>query len=572
MNRRRWVIGVAIAAVVGVGGYLVAGALRSGTDTRETADQTGRPEGPFFFSSVEQNGGTPDGGPSILSGAPEGCVPTRTAYDWVNGGGMSVGDVLASTTSGTVTVRYTDADGYRDVSAILNGNAVEPLSHTQPFDSCIPLLVTMDIDDVDLVDLHLISPSGVDYSTATAQALGADLYIRTDFLSMEIPEPEAGDWTIELGRVGEWSRTITAKLGFHQWPPAFDPYAVCEATITGDTIEVDASKSWDEDGEVVDYFWQITDETLFHDAQATYDASGLPDGDYYLACIVTDNDGNDTFSGVYITLGTTPESRLSPETRTFSSLDFFGEPGGGRASGSEPEEGCEETRTAWETLQERDIPYGTELASSDAGVLYEAANEADRGVINMSVIFSGEGSTPIRHTEVLDSCRGLLTRMEAPLHGGGTFSLISPSGKEYTVDTESEPGVGVNSEYDDITYRISSPESGTWTLVFDPAPNAIAGAPYAILFSQDDPVFYSPSTICNASVTGKEIRVDASESWDEDGEIVRYEWTFPDGATAEGVTATHTLEGGWRGYRYVRCTLTDDDGYVTNDGVSVYLD
>ena len=58
------------------------------------------------------------------------------------------------------------------------------------------------------------------------------------------------------------------------------------------------------------------------------------------------------------------------------------------------------------------------------------------------------------------------------------------------------------------------------------------------------------------------IRFDASDSYDTDGEIVEYLWSFGDGTSDEGVEVEHrysTAQGsGWR--PQVRLTVVDEDG------------
>lgn len=55
-----------------------------------------------------------------------------------------------------------------------------------------------------------------------------------------------------------------------------------------------------------------------------------------------------------------------------------------------------------------------------------------------------------------------------------------------------------------------------------------------------------------------EVDFDASASTDDDGSIVSYSWDFDDGATASGVTATHTFSDA--GVYEVVLTVTDDGG------------
>lgn len=57
---------------------------------------------------------------------------------------------------------------------------------------------------------------------------------------------------------------------------------------------------------------------------------------------------------------------------------------------------------------------------------------------------------------------------------------------------------------------------------------------------------------------GDTVEVDASASFAVDGGGLRYAWEFGDGATASGVTATHTYFRG--GSMTIRLTVTDDEG------------
>ena len=71
-----------------------------------------------------------------------------------------------------------------------------------------------------------------------------------------------------------------------------------------------------------------------------------------------------------------------------------------------------------------------------------------------------------------------------------------------------------------------------------------------------------------SGVVPLEVHVDASGSHDADGAIVSYAWEFGDGATATGVTATHTYDTPRAQPYVVRLTVTDDSGatdFTTRD-------
>ena len=67
-----------------------------------------------------------------------------------------------------------------------------------------------------------------------------------------------------------------------------------------------------------------------------------------------------------------------------------------------------------------------------------------------------------------------------------------------------------------------------------------------------------PVAAFTSSVTGLGVAVDASGSSDSDGTIASYAWTFGDGATGSGATATHMYATG--GSYDVTLTVTDDKG------------
>ena len=61
-------------------------------------------------------------------------------------------------------------------------------------------------------------------------------------------------------------------------------------------------------------------------------------------------------------------------------------------------------------------------------------------------------------------------------------------------------------------------------------------------------------------LTPLQVEFDASESTDEDGQIVTYQWSFGDGLYGSGKTVTHTYTAG--GPFTAQLTVIDNDGYV----------
>jgi PKD repeat protein len=76
-----------------------------------------------------------------------------------------------------------------------------------------------------------------------------------------------------------------------------------------------------------------------------------------------------------------------------------------------------------------------------------------------------------------------------------------------------------------------------------------------------------PMASFTVSVNGLHVDVDASGSSDADGTIVSYAWDFFDGATATGVTASHTYAG--NGSYIITLVVTDNDGLMATASQSV---
>ncbi len=76
---------------------------------------------------------------------------------------------------------------------------------------------------------------------------------------------------------------------------------------------------------------------------------------------------------------------------------------------------------------------------------------------------------------------------------------------------------------------------------------------------------YSPEE----PLVGEEMNFDASTSYDPDGTVVRYDWDFGDGNTAEGREVTYTYAES--GEYTVTLTVTDDDGLTDSTEVSFIL-
>ncbi|MGW8317431.1 MAG: PKD domain-containing protein, partial [Bacteroidales bacterium] len=127
-----------------------------------------------------------------------------------------------------------------------------------------------------------------------------------------------------------------------------------------------------------------------------------------------------------------------------------------------------------------------------------------------------------------------------------TMDLTEAMGRQFTslqlaacVDNVAEADVW----FDDV--RLSNPDAGDGTPV----------------------LLFSPSV--TTLTLGDELTLDASESYDFDGEIVDYSWELGDGYTGSGALLTHTYADG--GVYTVTLTITDNDGKSSTGSTEVFV-
>jgi chitodextrinase len=120
------------------------------------------------------------------------------------------------------------------------------------------------------------------------------------------------------------------------------------------------------------------------------------------------------------------------------------------------------------------------------------------------------------------------------------------SGERVTVDAES---VDANATFGVLVDAYTN--GGSWTLEITETSTDGGGG------GNEGPTASFAASATTVSV-GESVDVDASASSDADGQIASYDWTFGDGTTADGVTASNAYDA--TGEYDVTLTVTDDDG------------
>lgn len=78
---------------------------------------------------------------------------------------------------------------------------------------------------------------------------------------------------------------------------------------------------------------------------------------------------------------------------------------------------------------------------------------------------------------------------------------------------------------------------------------------------------HAPTASFTMTTSGLTVAADGSGSWDADGVIVSYLWSWGDGTTGSGMTASHPYE--MAGLYSITLTVTDDDGLTCTMSSSV---
>lgn len=119
------------------------------------------------------------------------------------------------------------------------------------------------------------------------------------------------------------------------------------------------------------------------------------------------------------------------------------------------------------------------------------------------------------------------------------LELVSPSGR--TIDRStvaSDVRRETGATYDAVT--IQRPEAGDWTLRLVGHETDEEGTPFYMQQTAVPSSNEPPTAAFQLSVDGSDITVDATDSYDPDGELISYQWSFGDGTAAQGLTAEHT--------------------------------
>lgn len=539
--------------------------------TRSVEAVTGLPSVDFSASSTAYE-------VAVDASASTDADGTITSYAWDFGDGAQATGVTASHTyaaAGTYTVMLTvtDNDGLqvsttRQVVVSLAAPVASFTSTSSRLSAAFDASASSDADGT-VVSYAWDFGDGTTGTGRTASHVYATGGTRTVTLTV----------TDNDGLHGTTSSAVTVGLAA--------PIARIATASSALTVSADGSTSTDTDGTVTSYAWDFGDGATGTGASVTHTYAAA--GTYSLTLTVVDNDGLSATATTSVTLSSGV---------TLYGADTFGRTvtsGWGTADLGGP----------WTvTAGAGSVSGGTgrlalPSSSSAAGARLPGASAAS-AVTSSSVSFdkrpNGSGGYVLVRGRITASGAEYRLKLREDATGVLTAWLTKAvSGVETVLSptTTIATGVGAGTVIDSVlSVSGASPTQlqakvwldgqatpSTWTLSATDSDPALQSAGHVGLYAQNSstttngPIVASfdnvrvassqitptaPVAYFTTTTTGRSVAVDASGSSDPDGTLAGYAWSFGDGTTATGPTASHLYST--TGDKTITLTVTDNSG------------
>jgi len=476
---------------------------------------------------------------------PDGSIISYlwTFGDGTNASGVSVSHAYSDNGIFTVTLIVTDNDG-----ATATVTATKTVLNRTPVASFTESATTVYKDEV----IHFnastsYDPDGfiVSYFWTFGDGTNAT------GVTADHTYPNVGTYTVTLtvtDNDGATASTSAVKTVLSR-PPVASFTESTTTVLTGEFIYFNASTSYDPDGTIVSYFWTFGDGTNASGVSVSH--AYVNNGIYTVTLTVTDSDGaTGTATATKTVLNRPPVASFTESATTVltGELIYF------NASASYDLDGTivsyfwtfgDGTNAAGVTVSHaysNNGVYTVTLTVTDDDGATATAN-AIKTVLNRAPTASfTESATTVYRGEVI--------------HFNASASF-DPDGSIVSYfwsfgDGTNATGMLVDHAYTNIgTYTV------TLTVTDDDGATGTATATKTVLNRSPVAEFTESTTL---AYTGEVIYFNASGSYDSDGSIVSYFWTFGDGSTASGVTVSHAYSE--NGVYTVTLTVTDNEGAV----------
>jgi YD repeat-containing protein len=348
--------------------------------------------------------------------------------------------------------------------------------------------------------------------------------------------------------------TTTAMVTVKSDHPPVAQLDVSATTLTvGDTLTGDASRSYDPEGRITRYEWDLNGDGNYSADGKKHSVTFDEPGDYNVGLRVTDDDGNqaETHVAIHVNDLPAPVARIACDATTIAAKKSL------RCKADTSASPVKLTRLDWDT--DGDGAYdrsGSEVrvTFAKAGARTLRLRVADGGgrVAESSVAIAVTNNLPtasltapstvgLRARAAFDGLRssdtdGVIASWEWDLDGDGTYENAGPQPSfVYTA-----PGTYT------VRLRVTDDDGGQATTtatvrVTDAAPTARITLP--------------AHAAVNADLT-----FDGTTSTDPDGTIAKYEWDLDGNGTYETTGANPVKRYTTTGTRTIRLRVTDDFG------------
>jgi PKD repeat protein/uncharacterized protein YgiM (DUF1202 family) len=325
--------------------------------------------------------------------------------------------------------------------------------------------------------------------------------------------------------------------------------------LVGQQLSFDASGSNDPDGAIATYDWDFGDGASAQGVQATHAYTTA--GNYTVKLTVTD-DGDLTDSVTHDVAIQAPAPSNQAPTAAFSgpATGLVGEQLSFDASGSNDPDGSI-AAYAW------DFGDGASAQGVQATHVYTAAGSY---TVRLTVTDDGDLTDSVTHG----------VTVQAPPNQAPTAAFSGPAtglvGEQLSFDASgsSDPdgniatyawdfGDGASAQGVQATHTYAAAGSYTVRLTVTDDGGLTDSVTHGVTVQA--PPNQAPTAAFSGPATGlvgEQLSFDASGSSDPEGPIALYGWNFGDGASAQGVQATHAYTAA--GNYTVRLTVTDDGG------------
>lgn len=351
------------------------------------------------------------------------------------------------------------------------------------------------------------------------------------------------------GNHGTTSQTVSVTEG--NSPTASFVYSPANPA-ENETIYFNASESDDPDGDIVSFDWDFGDGTTGKGETVTHQYGSS--GSYTVLLKVTDNDGNVDTASQTVSVGDnenpvasffyTPSNPVVDQVIQFNATDS-----------NDPDGTIEKYQ--WD-MGDGTTLYGSivshQYSSSGTYTVYlQVTDNSDNTGSTSQTITINDNQSPTASFVYSPTSPEVGERVHFNASASTDPDGIITSWQWDFGDGRHGSGEEVNHTYND---------SGTYTVVLvvmDDSGNTDSVSKTVTIGDAGIPIALFDVLTANPTVN-TDVDFDASDSYDLDGNIIRYDWNFGDGNTDADVNATITHQYTSANTYTVTLTVTDNDG------------